>query len=78
MRLPVTSGTEVDYLFSQLRDAESSFKAVEVDDRTGRSEALAKARRGRRSPNGKETHMLVLSRGPADKIIPNLDITVEM
>ena len=34
MRLPETSGTEVDHLFSQPHDAESSFKAVEVDDRT--------------------------------------------
>jgi carbon storage regulator CsrA len=79
MRLPETSGTEVDHLFSQPRDAKSSFKAVEVDDSTERPMALAKAGRGLRLPNGKEIYMLVLSRGPTDKIIfPNLDITVEI
>jgi carbon storage regulator CsrA len=79
MRLPETSGTEVDHLFSQPRDAKSSFKAVEVDDSTERPMALAKAGRGRHLPNGKETYMLVLSRGPSDKIVfPNLDITVEI
>jgi hypothetical protein len=32
MRLPETSDTEVSHLFSQPRDAKSSFQAVEIDD----------------------------------------------
>jgi hypothetical protein len=45
---PGTSGTEVERLLSPLRDAESSRKAAEVDDRTGRPLALAKAKLGHR------------------------------
>jgi hypothetical protein len=48
MRLPGTSGTEVERLFSPPRDAESSYEAVEVNVRTGKPMALAKAGRGHR------------------------------
>ena len=79
MRLPETSGTEVDHLFSQPCSAELSSAVVEVDDRNWRPVALAQAGRGPDCPNGKETQMLVLSRGLTEKIVfPNLNITVEI